>query len=396
MGIHRQRGATPQARATPMRPKGSGGAAPSGSLPLLRDGTPSRRRGASRSTPRRSERDPAQYPDRLLTGAPESVPIVTRSRYLMGVPLQLTFRDPADPSLFEAVFKEVARLETILSNWRTDSELSRLNRAAGGEAIACSVDLFEAIVRAVSWAEITGGTFDPTVEPVVRRLGLIGDPYDGRPAVAAPASDGPGGDWRNVVIDRTARTVRLRSAGMGLDMGGIGKGIALDAAARVIREAGRDSALLDFGGQVMAIGRPAREPEWTVDVADPDDRDRIVGRVRVHDLSLSTSAPGGRRGPGGDPHIVDPRTGRPAAYTGSVTVAATDATSADVLSTALCVMGADAGLAWARGRDVAALFVWRNAGGALEIRRTQAFKRLQWHESPPERLPVAAAARAGD
>ena len=329
-------------------------------------------------------------------GAPVSVPIVTRSRYLMGVPLQITLREPTDPDLFEAVFTEVARLESILSNWRTDSEISRLNRRAGGGAIACSVDLFEAVVRSVSWAEMTGGTFDPTVEPVVRRLGLIGDPWDGQPAATGPARGGPGGDWRDVAIDRTLQTVSLRSAGMGLDMGGIGKGIALDAAVRVIREGGRDSALLDFGGQVMAIGRPAGGSEWTVDVTDPDDRDRIIGRVRVRDLSLSTSAPGGRRGPGGEAHIIDPRTGGPAAFSGSVTVAAADATSADALSTALCVMGADAGFAWATEREVAALFAWREAGGPLQIRRTRGFERLHWQENSPQRPHKAAAVGAGD
>lgn len=321
-----------------------------------------------------------------------AAPPVTRSRYLMGVPLEVTLPGPAEPALFEAVFAEVSRLEAVLSNWRADSELSRLNRRAAGAPVRCSTDLFEAIVAAVSWAEITDGAFDPAVEPIVRGFGLFGDPYDGRPPAGGPGGAGTRGDWRGLSFDRASRTVRFRSKGMGVDMGGIGKGIALDAAARVLHGAGRSAALLDFGGQVLAIGAPPGEPGWIVDLADPDDRDRAVGRVRVRDRSLSTSAPGGRRGVGGAGHIIDPRTGAPADFSGSVTVAASDATGADALSTALCVMGVEAGTAWARRRDVAAVFVWRDAAG-LKIRRTEAFDRMVVEDGP--RGPQGAVAADG-
>ena len=333
--------------------------------------------------------DPAGRP-----GEDRQAPPVSRSRYLMGVPLEVTLPGPAAPALFEAVFAEVSRLESVLSNWRDDSELSRLNRSAATAPVRCSADLFESILRAVSWAEDTGGAFDPTVEPIVRGLGLLGDPYDGRPRAHGHATSGKRGNWRGLSINRAARTVGFASEGMGIDMGGIGKGIALDAAARVLREAGRTVALLDFGGQVLAMGAPPGEPGWIVDLADPDDRDRTLGRVRVRDLSLSTSAPGGRRGPGGEGHIIDPRTGAPAGYSGSVTVAAPDATGADALSTALCVMGVEAGADWARRRGVAALFARRDAAGGLEMRSTEAFDRIVM-EDGSRRPPEAGAASGG-
>jgi thiamine biosynthesis lipoprotein len=328
--------------------------------------------------------------------APGRDPAIARARFLMGSPLTVTLPAPASPDLFEAVFDEVARLEAVLSNWRDDSELSRLNAGAARAPFRCSPDLFEAIVQSIAWAENTGGAFDPTVEPVVRELGLFGDPYDGRAPAADPPAAGTRADWRAVACDREARTVRFASDGMGIDMGGIGKGIALDAAARVLRAAGRSRALIDFGGQVLAVGGPEGGAGWAVAVADPDDRDRTIARLRIRDRSLSTSAPRGRRGPGGAGHIIDPRTGAPASFSGSVTVAAADATGADALSTALCVMGLEAGGAWAGRRDVAALFAWRDATGILRMRSTRAWDRMVDEDGRRPRDPAGAGTEGVD
>jgi len=316
----------------------------------------------------------------------------------MGTRLAIEVEGGAPEEAFEDAFDEVSRLETILSNWRETSEISRLNREAARAPVRCSPDLFAAVRAALRWAEATGGAFDPTVEPLVVRLGLRGE--DGRPpsivedpAAGAPAGSGrpdlqpfSGGEgrsagplpigWRHVHLRRTSRSVSYDAPGVGVDFGGIGKGIALDAAARVLRRHGVTRALLDFGGQVLAIGRPADTPVWLIGIADPEDRDRAVGAVGIADLSLSTSGnsersigtAGGRVG-----HLLDPATQRPARFEGSVTVAAPDGTSADALSTALFVMGPERGAAWADQRAIAALYVWRDADGALRRRATLSF-----------------------
>jgi len=318
---------------------------------------------------------------------------VAMARFLMGTRLSIETDDPAVPEAVEAAFREVERLESVLSNWKTDSEVSRLNDRASLEWFRCSPDLYRAVGDALHWAAETGGAFDPTVEPLVRALGLRSEGQaDDPPPPTGSRTTGPGaapaGDarrealgrlpigWRHVERRGLTRSVRYDTPGVGLDFGGIGKGIALDAAARVLARHGVRDALLDFGGQVLAVGRPRGSEGWPVGIADPLDRDQAVAVVRGSDLSISTSGNGERAVPGPDGpigHILDPEAHRPAPFQGTVTVAARDATSADALSTALFVMGPENGPLWADARGVAALFLWRGADGTLGRRSSRAF-----------------------
>jgi thiamine biosynthesis lipoprotein len=311
----------------------------------------------------------------------EGAGISARARHLMGTRL-LIEAEGGDEGAIEAAFDEVARLEQVLSNWRADSEVSRLNAAAARAPVRCSPDLFAAVCASLEWAGRTSGAFDPTVEPWVRRLGLR-DPQDRLPGVVAPAeTDGgaapdgiPAVGWRLVRTSPADRSVRFRRQGVGLDFGGIGKGIALDAAAKVLREHGVVSARLDFGGQVLFAGTPPATG-WRVALSDPGDRDRALEIVTVAAGSVSTSGnqERSRAGPAGAVgHLLDPRTGRPAPFDGSVTVRAEDATSADALSTALFVMGPEHGLAWAEKHRVDAVYLSRDRSGDLVKAGTGAF-----------------------
>ena len=313
--------------------------------------------------------------------------LTARSRFLMGTPFAITVAGAVDESCFTSAFDEVARLEAIMSNWMHDSEMSRLNRAAasGSNEVVCSPELFDAIDAALRWAERSGGAFDPTVEPLVRDLGLRD--RSGRLPGEAPATEPAGAasgmparapiGWRNVVLDPRRRTVRFATPGAAIDLGGIGKGIALDAAARVLKEAGVRAALLDFGGQALAFGPRDGAPGWTVAIADPGDRSRVAAVVVIGEGSLATSGNGersipSREGPVGQ--ILDPASRRPAPFTGSVTVAAGNATDADALSTALFVMGPERGSRWAEEQDIAALFLWREAQAGPLVRETSRFR----------------------
>jgi thiamine biosynthesis lipoprotein len=312
-------------------------------------------------------------------GAPAAAG-ATRARYLMGTTLRIEIPAGAPESAFEEAFAEVARLEDVLSNWRPDSEVSRLNRSAG-TPFRCSADLYDALREALRWAAETGGAFDPTVEPLVRARGLRdGDGVlpgaDGaalrdRPP-GAPAAVG----WRLLRLDPERRVAVLEAPGAGIDFGGIGKGIALDAAVRRLRDGGVDAALLDFGGQVAVFGTPPGLDGWTVAVADPAARDRPTLSFRLRDASAATSGNSERgAGPAGG-HILDPASGRPAPFEGSVTVVMPQAIAADALSTALFVMGPEAGLEWAGRRGVAALYLSRGRDGGVRRRATRAFDRL--------------------
>jgi thiamine biosynthesis lipoprotein len=155
-------------------------------------------------------------------------------------------------------------------------------------------------------------------------------------------------------LDPSASAVTRRDTLAWLDTGGFGKGAALREAGRLLRSRGVRSAILNFGGQVLALGQDERGAAWPVPVAHPSRRHEPAVRLLLRDRSVSTSSQsergvtvnGRRLG-----HIVDPRSGEPVAPWGSVTVVAEDPVAADILSTALLVLGPDAALIWAeRGR----------------------------------------------
>ncbi len=231
-----------------------------------------------------------------------------RNRFAMGTLLEAKcWGDPETAGLaLDAAFAEVARLEGLLSTFIAESELSRVNARAAREAVPVSSDTLDCIAAALAAAEKSGGAFDPTL----KREG-----------------------WRAVEIDRAANTVRFRRDDIALDLGGIGKGFALDRAARVLEEHGVHCAILDFGGQVLALDPPAGEDAWLVGVRDPRDAERFLGYFRVVRASVSTSA----RYERGD-HIIDPRTGEPARRS-SATICHPSAACADAYSTALFVLG---------------------------------------------------------
>ena len=313
-----------------------------------------------------------------------------RALFLMGTRLEITLPTAVPEKAFDEAFAEVARLETILSNWRGESELSRLNRSAATTPFVCSPDLFGALQASLRFARETAGAFDPTVEPLVRRFGLR--PFEGRlPGVAAEgdgsrAEDGAGSaaavilGWRHVHLDPHARSAFFDAPGLGIDFGGIGKGIGLDAAARILARRGVRTALLDFGGQVLGLGAPRGEAGWPIGVAAPGDRERAALSLTLRDLSASTSGNDERsvRGPQGPiGQILDPARRAPASFAGTVTVLHREATAADALSTALFVMGPERGSAWAESRGLAALFLWRGPDGAFRRRATRAFIQVQ-------------------
>ncbi len=193
-------------------------------------------------------------------GAPAGAgPPEARARFLMGTRLSIEMDGPVPAGAFDGAFGEVARLEEILSNWKATSEISRLNARAARSEFLCSRDLYRAIRVSLEWAERSGGAFDPTVEPLVRALGLRSDeeradPEEASAAVPAPAGSPPVG-WRHVRLGPAARSVRFDAAGVGIDLGGIGKGIAL-ASPGVIRGdchgggAGRDVGRRPVDGAV--------------------------------------------------------------------------------------------------------------------------------------------------
>jgi FAD:protein FMN transferase len=243
---------------------------------------------------------------------------------------------------FDAAFEEIERLDEALSNYRASSELSRINRMAGQEPVTTDPEIFQLLERSLAYGRRSGGAFDITVGPLMRAWGFFRGEgsYPGADDLAkARASVG----WQHVVLDPATRTVRFFLPALELDLGGIGKGYAVDSVVALLREMGVKSALLDAGSStIYAIGAPPGKPGWNVRVPQPGNRLQTISTVVLRDTSLSTSGTyekffclhGHIYG-----HIMNPQTGEPVQGVLQTTVIAPEATDSDALSTAVFVMG---------------------------------------------------------
>ena len=212
-------------------------------------------------------------------------------------------------------------IEACCTRFDEASELRQLC-ARVGDPVAVSEMLFQALEFSVMVAEESGGAFDPTAGP----------------AMIA------GSSFRDVSLDAERRTVTLRRPLM-LDLGGVAKGLAVDAAARELQPFG-DFAI-DAGGDLYLGGSNASGTPWTVGIRHPRDTERVIESVIISNAAVCTSGDYEALGiqSDGSHHIIDPRTGRSANELASVTVIASSAMVADALGTAAFVLGPTAGIA---------------------------------------------------
>lgn len=290
--------------------------------------------------------------------------------------------DQPDPmTSAQAALSEIGELEDLLSIYRGDSAVSRLNQQAAGAPIRVPYRLFELLERAAELTDQTGGAFDAACGALIRAWGFSSGPRRIPSAAELEAARARSG-MRHVVLDRRAMTVHYTVPGVEINLGSIGKGYAIDRAMQLMRTGyGTDCVLIQGGrSSVGAIGSPAGDDcGWPIAVEDPDQPDRLVAVVRLRDRALATSstrhqffeAEGQRYG-----HLIDPRTGHPAATLASATALAPDAATADALSTALFVMGLDKAAEFCQNHpEVAALLVTRRnrAGGPNAVPRVVTF-----------------------
>ncbi len=244
----------------------------------------------------------------------------------------------------QAALDVVTDTERRLSTWRDDSELSLLNTTPVGSWAALSAATSRELSEALVWAEATGGAFDPTVGALVRA-------WDLRGAGRVPSEDDLRALRRRVGhagLEVSSTGGRRTIDGLEVEEGGFGKGAALRAATAAAVAAGARCVRVDLGGQ-WASGGTCEEVRLSV--SHPADRSREIATFPWSRGSVATSGHSERDVTVNGVtvgHLLDPRTGRPAPYVGSVTVAAPDPLVADVVATALAVMGPDEGALWLR------------------------------------------------
>lgn len=233
----------------------------------------------------------------------------------------------------------------MMSIHRPDSELSRVNAEAKQGPITLSSELFRVIAQAQAIAAETDGSFDVTIRPVADLWGFIQKSYRLPSPEALRAAMAAVGH-RHLELDTTHRTLRFRHPGVSIDLGGIGKGVAVDMAIETLRGHGITNAMVKAGGDLRVMGKPPEGEDWLVQLEDPRKRGNRIS-VRLRDAALSTSGnyenffeiDGVRYS-----HILDPRTGQPVQGMAACTVIAPTCTESDAWATACFVRGVEASL----------------------------------------------------
>lgn len=289
--------------------------------------------------------------DAAITKSATVAEVVHRSLFAMGTQMTISAytRDPeAAVSAFARAFAEIQRLEGLLTTWRPDSDVSRINEAAGAAAVAVAPETFEVITRALEGSRLTSGKFDITFGALSGLWKFDHDQDNVVPSAREVKKRLPLVGWENVAVDAEARTVKLAKKGMKIHLGGIGKGYAVDRAVAELRRRGLTDFMVQFGGDMFVSGRRGERP-WRVGIRDPrGGPETYFAAAEVTDATFSTSGDyerffikDGKR----YAHILDPDTGAPAAACRSVTIMAADATTAEVLSKGVFILGPERGLA---------------------------------------------------
>ncbi len=254
-----------------------------------------------------------------------------------------------------------------MSTWEPDSDLCRFNRASAGSWHVLPEDFFAVLQCALDIARYSGGAYDPTIGPLVEAWGFgahgLGHRIpDAATLTAARARTG----WERIALDPSGQRA-LQPGGIDLDLSAIAKGYGVDLVVRHLRRIGIESALVEVGGELHGYGSKPDGTPWRVLVEASPDEDDVLSEPRVielDDLAVATSGDRWHRFEEDGQryaHTLDPRSGKPLSDApAAVTVIATDAMHADAWATALTVMGAEAGLTFARERGIAARFVTRD------------------------------------
>lgn len=282
----------------------------------------------------------------LFTASPAGAEWHSRAEAIMGteVRVELWHEDAASArAAIGAVMDEMHRIDALMSPYKSDSELSRINRDAAQQPVVISQEMFDLIARSLEFSKLSGGAFDIT-------FSSVGYLYDYRehikPSDVEIAKALPGVNYRHLQLDRKRRTIHFARNGVRIDLGGIAKGHAVDNCIALLKKRGITNAIVTAGGDSRLLGDRRGRP-WKVGIRDPRQRDDVVMVLPLVDVAISTSGDyeryfetdGVRHH-----HIINPKTGKSASGVRSVTIIGPDGVTTEGLTKSVFVRGPEAGM----------------------------------------------------
>ncbi|GGA27821.1 FAD:protein FMN transferase [Paenibacillus physcomitrellae] len=286
------------------------------------------------------------------SGSGSNAPSFSQTYYIYDTVVNIKlYGEQASQRNLDDIKQLLERLDRELSRTKEGGEVYEVNRLAGVQAVPVSDETLEAVKLSLNYAKEMGGLFDPTIGPLVDLWGIgtenarVPQQHEIDEALKLI-------NYKAVLIDETAKTIKLARKGMVLDLGGIGKGYAADKVADYLRSQGITSALIDLGGSsIITLGAKPDGSLWNIGLQDPDQsRGTQLGTIKINNEVIDDSGvyerffmQDGIR----YHHILDPRTGFPAQNgIKSLTIMSPKATDADALSTGVFLMGVQDGLAY--------------------------------------------------
>ena len=270
---------------------------------------------------------------------------ISATKFLLGTQVDITVFTgdvQAGREACYAAFKEIERVERRLSSHLETSEIAAINREAALRPVRVSGETFSILTRALKYSRTFNGLFDVTIGPLSREWG-----FNGSDAIQPPDSLRIQAllrlvNYRNMLLNHADSTVFFAQKGMRIDLGGIAKGYAIDRAAKILKDRGIGSFLINAGGDIYASGRKPDGSKWIIGIKHPRKPQALLAAFELSDFAVATSGDYERfvivRGKRYH-HILDPRTGYPATGSQSATVLAPTAEKADVLATYLFILG---------------------------------------------------------
>jgi thiamine biosynthesis lipoprotein len=273
--------------------------------------------------------------------------VISRTHEAMGTVIALQAWAEDDEATV-AAFAEFDRVDRLMTTWIEDSDVSRINAAAGsGKGVPVSDEVILVLLEARKASQLTGGAFDITVGSFSGVWKFDEDKDGTIPDDATVQARRKLVSWKDVVIDQKKKTVRLKKKGQKITLGGIAKGYAVDRAVAILRARGLVDFVVQAGGDMYVSGRRG-DRKWRVGIRDPrGGRDDFFAMAEIENMTFSTSGDyerfvikDGKR----YHHILDPRTGYPASGVRSVTVMAKNALYAEGLTKGIFIMGPEKGM----------------------------------------------------
>ncbi len=274
--------------------------------------------------------------------------IFKKSKTLMGTEMEITVvsaDEKAAHKAIDAAFAEIRRIEELMSTYIPESQVSKINSAAGDKAVRVDKELLSLIKKSKEYAELTDGGFNIAVGPLIKLWKIAeGENIPGSEEIKRAKEII---NYKDIAVDEKKSAVFLRKKGMAIDLGGIAKGYASDRAEIVLKKNGIVSGIVAVAGDINAFGKKADGNKWRVGIQHPRKKDAFIGIIELEDEAVSTSGDyerffikDGKR----YHHIIDPKTGKPADKCQSVTIVAKEATATDALSTGIFVIGLEKGM----------------------------------------------------